>query len=100
MSVPTSCYCIPTYSSGTGFGDFAQSVEIVGTTLNNNSGASASPFYTLYPQSGSTTATLNPGTTYTINVVTGTYTINDVAAWIDYSQNGVLNDRLECGTYW
>lgn len=92
MNAPTTCYCTPTYSTGTTAGDYAQSVEIVGTTLNNVSGAGPAPYYTLFPQSGSTTATLNPGTTYTINVVTGTYTSNDVAAWIDYSQNGVLND--------
>ncbi|MBK8685862.1 MAG: hypothetical protein IPN26_13265 [Bacteroidetes bacterium] len=48
---PTQCYCTPTYSSGTGGGDFCQQVEIPGTTLLNNSGPSTTPFYTLFPQS-------------------------------------------------
>ena len=92
QNAPSACYCTPTYSTGTGFGDYIQTAEILGTTLNNNSGASPSPYYTLYPQSGSTTAALAPGTTYTLNVTVGTYSANDVAAWIDYNGNGVLND--------
>lgn len=89
---PTQCYCIPSYTSGTVGGDFCASVEIPGTTLNNPSGASATPFYTLFPQSGSTTCTLNAGSTYTLNCTAGTYTQNDFAAWIDYNANGILDD--------
>ncbi|MBL7764996.1 MAG: hypothetical protein JNJ58_02805 [Chitinophagaceae bacterium] len=87
-----ACYCQPIHTTGTGAGDYLQSVSIPGTTLNNVTGASATPFYTLYPQSGSTTATLNSGSTYTLNAVAGTYTINDVALFIDYDQNGNLDD--------
>lgn len=88
-----SAYCQPTYSTGTGFGDYISSVVL--NTLNNTTGASPTPFYTLYPASGSTTTTLTAGTTYTITLSPGTYTINDVAAWIDFNQNGILNDANE-----
>ncbi|QLH44576.1 MAG: hypothetical protein HWD58_02490 [Bacteroidota bacterium] len=89
---PTQCYCTPSYTSGTVGGDYCASVEIPGTTLNNPSGPSATPFYTLYPQTGSTTCTLNAGSTYTLNCTAGTYTQNDFAAWIDYNANGILDD--------
>jgi len=86
-------YCQPTYSTGTAFGDYCSLVTL--NTLNNPSGASTTPFYTLYPASGNTTTTLVAGNTYTITLSAGTYTTNDLAAWIDYNQNGVLNDASE-----
>ncbi len=86
-------YCQPVYTNGTGFGDFVSLVQL--NTLNNPTGASAAPYYTLYPASGSTTTTLVAGNSYTITLSPGTYTINDLAAWIDYNQNGILNDPGE-----
>jgi hypothetical protein len=92
-SLPTPTYCQPTYSTGTGSGDYVSSVQL--NTLNNTSAGAASPYYTLYPASGSTTTTLVAGNTYTITLVAGTYTVNDLAAWIDFNQNGVLNNAGE-----
>ena len=92
VSTPVT-YCQPTYSNGTGFGDYISSVVM--NTLNNPSGASPSPYYTLYPASGNTTTTLTAGTTYTLTLVAGTWTANDVAGWIDFNQNGILNDPTE-----
>jgi len=86
-------YCQPTYSTGTTFGDYISSV--VCNTLNGTSGASAAPYYTLYPATSPTTTTLVAGNTYTITLVCGTYTINDIAAFIDYNQNGTLNNAGE-----
>ena len=83
-------YCTPSYSTGTTAGDYCTLVSIASTTLNNATGASASPYYTLYPASGSTTASLLAGNTYTITLVAGTFTNNDFAAWIDYNHNGDL----------
>lgn len=83
-------YCTTTYGTGTGSGDFCTLVQIPTTSLNNPSAASPTPFYTLYPQSGSTTAVLVPGVTYTINLVAGTFNGDDFAAWIDYNQNGTF----------
>ncbi|MBC7588379.1 MAG: hypothetical protein H7178_08460, partial [Chitinophagaceae bacterium] len=83
-------YCAPTYTSGTGSGDYCTLVQIPTTTLNNATGASASPYYTLYPKSGASTCTLIPGQSYSIVLSAGTYTSNDFAVWIDYNQNGIL----------
>jgi GEVED domain/Secretion system C-terminal sorting domain len=92
-SLPAATYCQPTYSNGTQFGDYVSSVVL--NTLNNPTGASATPYYTLYPASGNTTTTLTAGTTYTVTLIAGTYTQNDLAVWIDYNQNGTLNDAGE-----
>ncbi len=92
-------YCIPTYSTGTGSGDYCTLVSIGGTTLNNPTGASASPYYTLYPAAGSTTGTLAAGTTYTLTISAGTWTStgNDFAAFIDYNQNGTFEPSEKLG---
>lgn len=82
----STTYCQGTYTTGTSFGDYISSVQL--NTLNNVTGASASPYYTLYPQTGTTTTTLTAGSTYTLTLVAGTYTSNDLAAWIDYNQSG------------
>jgi hypothetical protein len=92
-SAAAPTYCQPVYGTGTQFGDYCSSVVV--NTLNNPSGASASPYYTLYPASGNTTTTLVAGNTYTITLVAGTYTQNDLAAWIDYDKNGTLNNPGE-----
>lgn len=83
-------YCQPVYSTGTVFGDYVSLVQL--NTLNSPSVGAATPYYTLFPASGNTTTTLVAGSTYTITLTAGTYTQNDLAAWIDFSQNGVLND--------
>ncbi|MDQ3047147.1 MAG: GEVED domain-containing protein [Bacteroidota bacterium] len=92
-TLPTASYCQPVYTNGTGFGDYLSSVQL--NTLNNPTGASAAPYYTLYPATGATTTALVAGATYTITLAAGTYTVNDLAAWIDYNQNGTLNDAGE-----
>jgi hypothetical protein len=89
----TPTYCQPTYTNGTGFGDYISSVAL--NTLNNTSVGAAAPYYTLYPASGSTTTTLVAGNTYNITLSCGTYTLNDIAAFIDYNQNGTLNNPGE-----
>ena len=91
-----AAYCIPTYYSGSGFGDYIGSVALSGTTLNNVTTGAASPFYTLYPASGTTTASLYAGSTYTLTLGSGTFSAyNNLAAWIDYDQNHTLNAGLE-----
>ncbi len=92
-TLPSANYCQPTYATGTSFGDYVSLVQL--STLNNATVGSATPFYTLYPTAGSTTTTLTAGSTYTITLSPGTYTQNDLAAWIDYNQNGVLNNAGE-----
>src|SRR6187402_3354762 len=60
----SAAYC----TTGLGGASYAwiSLVNIVGTTLNNPSGM-APTFYTNWPASGNTTATLLLGTTYTLN---------------------------------
>jgi hypothetical protein len=93
VHISSSAYCQPTYSSGTGFGDYVSSVQL--GSINNTTGASASPYYTLFAPTATTTTTLVAGNTYTITLSAGTYTFNDLAAWIDFNANGVLNDANE-----
>lgn len=69
--------------------DNINTVSITGTTLNNaNTGCTGTNgvAYTAYPATGSTTATLQQGSTYTFNVQTTDD--NSISLWIDYNQNG------------
>jgi hypothetical protein len=92
VSSSTIAYCQPAYSTGSGFGDYITNVTV--NTMTNVSGPLATPFYTLYPQAAATT-TLVAGTAYTVNLQAGTYSLNDLAVWIDYNNNGTLNDLGE-----
>jgi hypothetical protein len=92
-----SCYCQPTYGTGTGSGDYISLVQIPGTTLNNPSVGAVAPYYTLYPQAGSTTATLGAGLPYTMNVAGGTFTECYVRGWIDYNQDGTFSASESIG---
>ena len=91
-SNPIVTYCQPIYSIGTSGGDYISKV-ILGT-LNNTSAGLAAPYYTVYPQAIATT-TLIAGNTYSLNLTAGTYLSHDLAAWIDYNQNGSLSDAGE-----
>jgi len=66
------------------------SVSFTGTTLNNTtSGTTATSdgsYYTAFSKSGSTTATLYQGRTYTLSVISSNTDI--ISVWIDYNQNG------------
>ncbi len=83
-------YCEPVYSSGTGDGDYCSYVGL-GDISNATDGAT-SPFYTYYDLS----TDLQPGTEYTLEVTSGSYTSNnDLAAWIDYNADGDFYDEGE-----
>jgi trimeric autotransporter adhesin len=87
-----SVYCNGTYSSGTGSGDYITNVTL--GTINNTTGASATPYYTYY---NALNTNLTVGNAYTI-----TGTINNggteyVAVWIDYNQNGVFETAEKIG---
>ncbi len=89
-------YCQPAYTSGTSGGDYISSVFMFSTTLSNLTGAAAPPFYTLFPQSGGTTATLTAGNGYYLTINVGSFTsFNNVAAWIDYNGDGTWYGPLE-----
>lgn len=90
-------YCATSYSNGTGFGDYISKVQISSTTLNNNTGASASPYYTLYPASGSTTASITQGQSYTVTLSGGTYSFCYIRVWIDYNVDNVFQTTESIG---
>ena len=91
LTIPTNCYCTPLYTTGTSSGDLISHVEIEGTTLDNNTGfVTGTPSYVLYTGQPNYTATLLPSSTYIVNVSTGEWGDEGVAAWIDYNDDGVF----------
>ena len=92
MDVPTNCYCTPVYTIGTTAGDLISNVEIVGTTLANNTGfVAGGPSYTFFTGQPNYTATLLPSSSYTLNVSTGEWGDQGYAAWIDYNDDGAFD---------
>lgn len=87
-----NCYCTPTYTTGTGSGDYLSLVSL--DSINNATLGSTAPYYTLYT-TPSTTLLLN--TTYNLTVSPGTYTINDIAAWIDFNHDGLFDASEKLG---
>lgn len=84
-------YCIPSYATGTGSGDYISLVEITTTSLNSPSGAASNPFYTFFPNTGSTTATLNIGSNYALNVAGGTYSTCYISCWGDWNHDTIFD---------
>jgi hypothetical protein len=91
-TAPTG-YCKPEYSAGTGSGDYISLVQL--ENINNQTGGASAPYYTIFPANGPTTTTLTAGSTYTLTLQAGTYSANDLAAFIDYNQNVILDDLNE-----
>lgn len=87
---PLECYCEPTYTTGTGFGDYLENVTL--GAINNTTGAGPAPYYTYF--AGMSTD-LDLEGTYTLYATVGTYSFNDVAAWIDYNHDGVFDEVTE-----
>jgi hypothetical protein len=84
-------YCVPSYITGTTDGDYISKVSL--GSINNITGPSISPYYTNYP---ALSTNLNRGGYYNITLRAGSYTDNDIAAWIDFDDNGTfdLNEKL------
>lgn len=98
--VNTAPYCAAGYSGGTGSGDYISLVSIAATMLNNAStGATANPYHTVFPQSGSTTATLTANTAapYTLTLKGGTWGQCYIRGWIDYNRDGVFSAAESIG---
>lgn len=94
INATTYTYCIPPYTTGTSSGDYITLVQL--GTINNATGASASPYYNYY---SSISTDLTPGSAYTITLSPGTYSSgNYIAVWIDYNQNGVFDASEKLGT--
>ena len=99
LSPPTDCYCVPTYTTGTGAGDLISNVQIVGTTLSNNTGfVQGTPSYTFYTGQPNYTATLLPSSSYTLQVSTGEWGDQGITAWIDYNDDGIFDNTERIGS--
>ncbi len=102
MDTPSACLCIPSYTYGIQSGDLISEVEILGTTLLNNTGTAVSPniSYTYYTGQPNYTASLVAGTTYQIEVTIGSYAGQYVAVWMDLDENGIFDTPGELvGSY-
>ncbi len=94
ISPTIGAYCQPIFSTGSGSGDYIGGVTL--GSITNTTGPLSTPFYTVYPQNGNTTTTLTAGQAYTITLQEGTYGSSEyLSAWIDYNQNGDLNNAGE-----
>lgn len=84
-------YCVPDYTTGTGEGDFISLVRL--ESINNTTGALPNPYYNFY---SNISTSLEIGGAYNITLGVGTYpTQNNIAAWIDFNQDGDFNDSGE-----
>jgi hypothetical protein len=90
-------YCLPTYTTGTYWGDLISNVAISGTTLSNYTGtATNGPSYQSY-LTISPTPIMEAGSSYTVQVTTGSYTGQNIAVWIDYNDNLVFESSEKIG---
>ena len=76
-------YCVPAQLGS------ALINSVTFNTLSNTGLNQASPYYDIYPASGSTTTTVTAGNTYPISLTTSTSSI--VSVWIDYDRSGTFD---------
>lgn len=86
-TVEISSYCIPTYTTGTTYGDYLDGVEF-NTISNTGSGLQGGPNYNDYTATYSTQ--VNQNSIYTMTLTNGGY-LGLFAAWIDYNQDGTFD---------
>lgn len=102
LTITPPCYCIPSYTNGTYFGDEISQVQITGTTLNNSSVFNpSSPMYVAYLPPTYTapnyTAQLERGHNYNCIVTTGVSSFQVMRVWIDYNDDGVFAPNESLG---
>lgn len=99
LNVPTECYCTPIYTTGKTAGDLISNIEIIGTTLANNSGtAQVNPAYTYFTGQPNYTGTMSAGGAYTVSVTVGVWGSQVIKAWIDYDDDGVFESTEVIGS--
>lgn len=95
-------FCTPLYAQGAIAGDLISNVQVMGTTLSNNSGTSSSSisWYEYIPPTYNSinyTATLLQGNTYVLQVTIGTFGNQGIAAWIDFNDDYVFSPTEKIG---
>jgi hypothetical protein len=88
----SSAYCQGSYTTGTGLNDYITNVSL--GSINNTTGASASPYSTYY---NALNTDLNVGTPYTVTGTINNGGTEGVAVWIDYNQNGIFEGTEKIG---
>ena len=92
----TYCYCIPSSTNGPGYGKIkrVQCYDLNDSRLSANT----SPYHTIAPDILGKSAHLVKGSTYSLKVNTGTYSV--LSAWFDWNQNGLFEstEYLAIGT--
>jgi hypothetical protein len=88
-----NCYCTAGIGGGCTAATQIDSVSITGTTLINGPLTCPTNNYIAYPASGSTTASLTQGNTYSLVTKFGGSTITSV--WIDYNHDGAFTGSAE-----
>lgn len=86
-------YCAATHTQANSSGDYISLVQL-GTINNATGGAAALPNYTYF---NTLSTNLYAGVQYSITVSAGTYTMNDMAAWIDFNGNGLFETSEKLG---
>ncbi len=86
-------YCVPTYSTGTGYGDYISLVQL--GDINNSTGALPSPYYYYY---SSLSTDLVQGSSQVITLSAGTYSSgNNISVWIDFNHDGTFATSEKLG---
>lgn len=89
-SASFAVYCVPSHPN-CGAGSNITDVSIASTTLSNTGTGCTSlnaPAYSIYPATGSTTATFIAGNNYQLSVTSDGVSI--ISVWIDFNQNQVF----------
>jgi len=92
ISLPTSCFCVPTYAVGGG-GDIIANVAIGSWNNNTSSNGNPSPYFVNYvPQQPTPIAIPNVAASTTFNlVITFGSDVNQYSgAWVDWNHDGLF----------
>ena len=89
-----SNYASPTYSNGTQFGIYISNVQL--GTINNTTAGAAAPYVTFYDN---LSTNINCGSSNTLLVTPGTFAGNNIAAWIDFNNDGVYASNEKLGEF-
>jgi hypothetical protein len=81
--------CIPTSANGTAEGDYVDGVSLADIDNVGSGSAGGATYHDYTAQS----ATLARGTSYSLQVISGAYEQDVVAAWIDVNGDGVWDDN-------
>jgi hypothetical protein len=82
--------CVPNFANGNTSGDFINNVTF--DVINNTTGVNTIASNTFFP---TPVVTVFKNTNYPLSVQVGTYSINDVAVWIDFNRDGDFDDAGE-----